>query len=122
MIILGILAQLLFKNQANSGKLINISSPEILRKPYVFWWFRGEQKLICLNLFNIKSEIRRLSLSLVVCEIWEGWPSGLPIWEPIWNFPTETPLGAWPSLGTQPRYEVPGNLWDEIWEAQWLTR
>ena len=25
-------------------------------------------------------------------------------------FPVQTPLGAWPDLGTQPRYEAPGDL------------
>ena len=28
----------------------------------------------------------------------------------IRGFPVQTPLGAWLGLGTQPRYEGPGNL------------
>ena len=30
------------------------------------------------------------------------------------RFLVQTPLGAWPGLGTQPRYEAPGDLWVEI--------
>ena len=28
----------------------------------------------------------------------------------IGRFPVQTPLRAWPGLGTQPRYEAPGDL------------
>ena len=28
----------------------------------------------------------------------------------IGRFPVQTPLGAWPGLGTQTRYEAPGDL------------
>ena len=28
----------------------------------------------------------------------------------IRRFPVQTPLGAWPGVGTQPRYEAPGDL------------
>ena len=31
------------------------------------------------------------------------------------------PLGAFPSLGTQPRYEAPGDLGSNIHKTQWLT-
>ena len=34
----------------------------------------------------------------------------------IGRFLVQTPLGARPGLGTQPRYEAPGDLWVEIVE------
>ena len=39
---------------------------------------------------------------------------GVPI--RIGRFPVQTPLGARLGLGTQPRYEAPGDLWVEIVE------
>ena len=29
------------------------------------------------------------------------------------RFPVQTPVGAWPGLGTQPHYEAPGDPWVE---------
>ena len=38
-----------------------------------------------------------------------------------WKFPVQTPLGARPGFGIQPRYEASGNLQVEINKTQWLT-
>ena len=39
----------------------------------------------------------------------------------IGKFPVETPIGARPNLGTQPRYQTLGDLWVEIVKMQRLT-
>ena len=39
----------------------------------------------------------------------------------IGRFPVQTPLGARPGLGTQPRYEAPGDLRVELDKTQRLT-
>ena len=39
----------------------------------------------------------------------------------IGRFLVQTPLGAQPGLGTQPRYEAPSDLRVESVETQWLT-
>ena len=35
--------------------------------------------------------------------------------------PVQTPLGTWLGLGTQPRYEAPGDVRIENVKTQWLT-
>ena len=46
------------------------------------------------------------------------WPSGLRCCDKCGRFPVQTPLGARPGLGTEPRYEVPGDLRVEIVKTQ----
>ena len=43
-------------------------------------------------------------------EIREELPSGLRRYVTIGRFLVQSPLGARPGLGTQPRYEAPGDL------------
>ena len=44
---------------------------------------------------------------------------GVPV--RIRRFPVQTPLSTKLSLGTQPRYKAPSDLWVEIVKMQWLT-
>ena len=41
--------------------------------------------------------------------LWGELPRGLRCCNKNGKFPVQTPLGAWPGLGTQPRYEAPGH-------------
>lgn len=64
---LGIVCKLRFQYQVN---LSNIPSPEIIRKPSIFWWFQGKRKFI--NLLNVRSEIwwQSLKVNPINWRIW----------------------------------------------------
>ena len=46
------------------------------------------------------------------------WSSGLSVAIKIGRLPVQTPPGARPGLGNQPRYEAPSDLWLEIVKTQ----
>ena len=48
------------------------------------------------------------SSTVKIC--WGEWPSGLRRCSKNWKVPGSNPLGAQLGLGTQPRYEAPGDL------------
>ena len=45
-------------------------------------------------------------------QLWEGCLVGYEVMLII-RIPVQSPLGAWPDFETQPRDEVPGDLWVE---------
>ena len=51
----------------------------------------------------------------------EEWPSRLTLCDRTGRFPIQFPQVARLGLGTQPHFEVPGDLWVEPWMMQWLT-
>ena len=64
-----------------------------------------------LEEFNYDCALIHVGISdIVPSKEWGEWPSGLRRCSRIGRFPVQTPLGARPGLGTQPRYEAPGDL------------
>ena len=50
---LGTIVNFILWYYANLRELINFYSPEIIRRPKVFWWFQGEENLMNLLKFAL---------------------------------------------------------------------
>ena len=62
--------------------------------------------------------IDHLLFQTLMVTVWGEWPSGLSFAIRIERFLVQNPLGAWPGLGTQSRYEAPGDLHVEFVQMQ----
>ena len=81
---------------------------------FVGFGFPFFEEALILNKIKIKS--KNINISIKFSSLFK-----LGIVIRIGRFLVQTPLGARPGLGTQPRYKIPGNHQVEYVKTLWLT-